>query len=170
MGGRAGVTLATRRVTRVIVASAPRSGTHMVVRTLSRAGRLPWKVPVPLSTVPLIREPSWVVGVHAVYEDARHIAAQVEAVVLGLVRYVGHADSLQRFGMTADDPSVRAITASMPPDCTVTYDRLIAGNPHEIGRLASLSGVAVAAVEPWQDRYRGGFDWSPGAVAPYVTA
>lgn len=165
MGCRTGCPFAARRVTRIIVASAPRSGTHMVVRTLSRAALLPWRVPVPLSAVPLIREPSWVVGVHAIYQDAQHIAARVGAVVVGLVRHGGHAESLQRFGMSGDNRSICAITASMPPAGSVIYDRLVAGDADEVGRLATLSGITVAEVEPWEDRYQGGFDWSPDAVA-----
>ena len=141
-------------MTKIIVVSAPRSGTHMLVRMISRAGHLPWKVPVQTSAISLINEESWVIGVHDIWENLKNF----DACLIGLKRNKeGHMDSLSRFGMKYE--LWKDVIDSLPEDRTVDYSLLVNGNKKELYKLKKITGIDGIVPEPYYKRYSGPFDW-----------
>jgi hypothetical protein len=121
---------------------------------ISRAGRLPWKVPVPVTAIPLITADEWVIGVHETWDRA----LEIDARLVGLRRdEASHRESLKRFGMSYE--SCVEIVNSLPADFTVDYSALVAGDAQEMGRLHSLTGLSGIQPEPQEKRYSGPFDW-----------
>lgn len=126
----------------------------MLCRMISRAARLPWKVPVDVEDIDRLDEPSFVIGVHEPWPDL----AGIDATLVGLSRNPDtHSASLSRFGM--DRESWNRILESLPDDQTVNYDNLVAGSNSELRKLRQITGVCGIEPEPWEGRYRGIWDW-----------
>lgn len=126
----------------------------MLCRMISRAARLPWKVPVNLEAIDRLDESSFVIGVHEPWPAL----AGIGATLVGLSRNPEtHSKSLARFDMDRD--SWAHVIGSLPDDETVNYDDLVAGSDSELRKLRQITGVCGIEPEPWEKRYQGIWDW-----------
>ena len=85
-------------MTKIIVISAPRSGTHMLVRMISKSQFLPWFVPVPVKKISQIKESSWVIGLHDKYENVLQNCPQNTKIIC-IKRILGHEQSLNKINI-----------------------------------------------------------------------
>lgn len=141
-------------MTKIVVVSAPRSGTHMLCRMISRAGKLPWKVPLQVKQIEKIKEPRFVVGVHDTWESLQGDGLTL----VGLRRNQdSHAASLSK--IKSNRASWLRIVESLPEESTVNYDLLILNDFNEILKLRKITGLFNLEYEAWENRYSGPFDW-----------
>ena len=126
----------------------------MLCRMISRAARLPWKVPVNSCAIDRLNKSSFVIGVHEPWSAL----AGIDATLVGLSRNPDtHSESLARFDMGRD--SWAHVIGSLPDDQTVNYDNLVAGSVSEFVKLSRITGVYGIEPEPWEKRYQGIWDW-----------
>lgn len=141
---------------KIVVLSAPRSGTHMLVRMISRSINAPWAIPFPTDKIYKIKEKKWVIGVHDRYDNLlKHCPKNVK--IICIKRLVGHEESLKRFLINVDY-DVENVTNSFPPEFTVIYDEIIKSSKNELKKIESILNIKVE-YEPWDQRYNGFDNW-----------
>lgn len=138
-------------MTKIIVASAPRCGTHMLVRMISRAKKIPWKVPYDLNDINNIKQDSWVIGIHDKYENIVKTCSK-ETKIICIKRINGHKQSLSKFDQ-AKNFDIDAIINSFPQHLTVIYDEIIKPNQLEINKINKILETDNIEYEPWEKRY-----------------
>ncbi len=140
-------------MTRVVVLTSPRSGTHFVVRSIATSGGFPFDV-TPYLRDGLPSSSSWVVGTHEPFPDVRAIREAEARIVIverspldHVLSYFDHptnADSIEfvelvrRSRFVANREMHRRIDAPR-----FSYDDLARGNVDEWGRLSELLDIDV---------------------------
>ena len=124
----------------------------MILRSISRATGLRWKVLGFADEMRSIPSGEWALGVHIEVTDSLvGLCRDHEVTLIGLTRSVGHRESLNRAGLSGQD--YLYIINSLPPISTVSYDLLTSRHKEQIEaellRLRTISGLPDLEIEPW---------------------
>lgn len=144
-------------MTKIIVISAPRSGTHMLVRMISKSQFLPWFVPVPVKKISQIKESSWVIGLHDKYENVLQNCPQNTKIIC-IKRILGHEQSLNKINIKKNF-LIDEIINSMPEELTVIYDEIIKESKIELEKIKKILDIENIEYEPWEQRYTLDSSW-----------
>lgn len=140
-------------MTKAVVVSAPRSGTHMLVRMIARAAQAKWAVAVGPEHLSTITESSWVVGCHAPLDQVRESVEDQVRIVCIWREPMTHAESLQRFGLPGREAYLSVLN-SMEPLVSVSYSALVRGDRDALLKVESLCGITGVKPEPLDSRYQ----------------
>lgn len=138
-------------MSKFIVLSAPRSGTHMLVRMISRSQKIPWKVPMQAHQILGIKEKEWVIGVHEKYENVIKFCSE-DIKIICIKRINGHKESLKNFN-EARHLEFDLIINSFPEHLTVIYDEIVKPSKTEINKIKKILDIDDIEYEPWEKRY-----------------
>jgi hypothetical protein len=140
-----------------LIIGAPKSGSHMLARMISRPTKIKWGVVPEKIKLDLFINDSWIMAIHEEYnKDLDIFCKKNDICLLGLTRELGHKDSIERdpsINISSDE--INKIKNSIPDKIKIFYDDLVFYNQKkELEKIRKITKINNIEIEKWEDRYK----------------